>query len=139
MPHNDHIFSGILKLNRKRAEKWWPNLMQMGRGSQPRAGLVSQLDKEQAARDSDPQPASIPNPHDRRGRRLPWPVGRFSGNSWRDHDRGGALPSLALEAGEGCARGLWGGRAGPIGHRRRRPRPVGRTTGGKRISRPALP
>ena len=41
-------------------------------GSQPRAGLVSQLDKKQAARDSDPLPASIPNPHDRRGRRLPF-------------------------------------------------------------------
>ncbi|KAI4992961.1 hypothetical protein ZWY2020_007274 [Hordeum vulgare] len=39
-------------------------------GSQPRACLVSQLGKDQAARDNDSQPGSIPNSHDRRGRRL---------------------------------------------------------------------
>ncbi|XBI61564.1 hypothetical protein VPH35_042339 [Triticum aestivum] len=38
MPHNNHIFSGILKLNRKRAEKRWPNLMQMGHAGEASLG-----------------------------------------------------------------------------------------------------
>uniref|UniRef100_A0A8R7UQQ1 Uncharacterized protein n=1 Tax=Triticum urartu TaxID=4572 RepID=A0A8R7UQQ1_TRIUA len=62
MPHNDHIFSGILKLNRKRAEKRWPNLMQMGHAGEASLGPAWLANWIRSKRPGPAIPSQHPSP-----------------------------------------------------------------------------